>query len=127
MSFSKQLPCLSFHVGRDPGTPEPSIEIPQSKKKQNEIRAKQKEEASKQVFAPWLQAATANNFDRFFLAGVLFSLCLRCFFLVRLLFSFFNRVSDVCCITMPGFMTQCKMWFVQDFVFHKCGSLKVLP
>jgi hypothetical protein len=27
----------------------------QSKKKQNEIRAKQKEEASKQVFASWLQ------------------------------------------------------------------------
>ena len=29
----------------------------QSKKKQNEIRAKQKEEASKQVFASWLRAA----------------------------------------------------------------------
>ncbi len=61
MSILKQQHAIllsRLHVGPNMMTASgallPSRCFPQSKKKQNEIRAKQKEEASKQVFAPRL-------------------------------------------------------------------------
>ena len=132
MSFSKQFRFLSFHV--DLSTPGPlsqasGFSAVQKEAERNSCQAKRGGQQTGLCTSAKQAVCNSKQFlIVFFLAGVVFfSLCLSFFFWWGYCFLFFKRVSDVCCITMPGFMTQCKMWFVQDLVFHKCGSLKVLP
>ena len=129
MSFSKQFRCLSFYVDgwTRPLSQASGFSAVQKEAERNSCQAKR----GGQQTGLCTSAKQADCNSKEFLIRFFFGRCIIFivfeFFFVRLLFSFFKRVSDVCCITMPGFMTQCEMWFVQDLVFHKCGSLKVLP